>query len=70
MKIADEILGENATMKKWILTKETGINKYCKLARFIYTNHWDSILNRNRLDRPTPDEVCLPEHDLSSYFSI
>jgi len=56
-------------MRKWLLTKETSMNKYCKLARFIYTNDWKIIDKRKRVPRPTPDEVCLPENDLVSYFS-
>jgi len=68
--LADEILGVNATMRKWLLTKETNMNKYCKLAKFIYTNSWELIYKRKRSYRPTVDEVCLPEDDLDSYFSI
>jgi len=68
--MADEILGENSTMRKWLLTKETSINKYCKLAQYIYTNSWELIYQKKKIDRPTSDEVCLPQNDLSSYFSI
>jgi hypothetical protein len=67
--MADEILGENSTIRKWLLTKETSINKYCKLARYIYTNSWELIYQKKKIDRPTIDEVCLPQNDLVLYFS-
>lgn len=68
--MADEIFGVNATIRKWLLTKETSVNKYCKLAQFIYTNYWKLIDKQKKIDRPTADEVCLPRNDLASYFSI
>ncbi|CAF3733114.1 unnamed protein product [Rotaria socialis] len=68
LRLADQILGKRATMRKWLLNKETSVNKYCKLAQFIHTNHWESIYNRKKSNRPTADEVCLPTNDLVSYF--
>ncbi|CAF3750420.1 unnamed protein product [Rotaria sp. Silwood1] len=68
LHLADEILGEHATMRKWLLSKETSVNKYCKLAQFIYTNYWESIYKRKKINRPTADEVCLPKNDLATYF--
>lgn len=55
-------------MHKWLLSKETNVNKYCKVVQFIYTNHWESIFNRTKTDRPRSDEVCLPREDLISHF--
>jgi hypothetical protein len=59
----------NSTIRKWLLTKETSRNKYCKLAQFIYTNDWEFIYQRKKIDRPTAEEVCLPRSDLALYFS-
>ncbi|CAF1138142.1 unnamed protein product [Rotaria sordida] len=70
LHLADEILGVNATMRKWLLNKETSMNKYCKLVQFIYTNYWKSIYKRKKIDRPTANEVCLPRNDLVSYFLL
>ncbi|CAF2062113.1 unnamed protein product [Rotaria magnacalcarata] len=70
LRLADQIVGKSATMRKWLLNKETSVNKYCKLAQFIYTNHWESIYNRKKSNRPTADEVCLPKNDLVSYFHL
>ncbi|CAF1352470.1 unnamed protein product, partial [Adineta steineri] len=69
LRLADQILGVNATMRKWLLTKETSINKYCKLVQFIYTNYWKVIDERKKTDRPTANQVCLPRHELKFYFS-
>jgi hypothetical protein len=57
-------------MRKWLLTKETSVNKYCKLTQFIHTNYWKLIYNRTKINRPTADEVCLPRHDLVNYFLL
>jgi hypothetical protein len=56
-------------MRQWLLTKETSVNKYCKLAQFIYTNYWEEIYKRRKINRPTANEVCLPRDDLANYFS-
>ncbi|CAF1582798.1 unnamed protein product, partial [Adineta steineri] len=56
LQLADKILGVNATMRKWLLTKETSINKYCKLVQFIYTNYWKVIDERKKIDRPTANQ--------------
>lgn len=69
LRLADEILGANSTMRQWLLTKEVSINKYCKLAKFIQTTYWKLIYKRKKSDRPTPDEVCLPTNDIANYFS-
>ncbi len=69
LQLADEILGKNSTIRQWLLTKETSRNKYCKLAEFIHTNDWNLIHQRKKIDRPTVDQVCLPQNDLISYFS-
>jgi hypothetical protein len=69
LHLADEILGVNSTMRKWLLTKETSINKYCKLAQFIHTTYWKVIYERKKINRPTPDQVCLPKNDIATYFS-
>lgn len=55
-------------MHQWLLKKETSTNRYCKLARFIYTNSWESIYQRKRSDRPKADEVCLSKDDLVNHF--
>lgn len=69
LRLADEILGVNATMRQWLLAKEASINKYCKLAQFIHTTYWKLIYKRKKTDRPTPDEVCLPSNDIAKYFA-
>ena len=68
LHLAHEIFGINATLSKWLLSKETSVNKFCKLTQFIYTNYWLSIHKRKKIDRPKVDEVCLPANDLSLYF--
>lgn len=68
LRLADEILGVNATMRRWLLAKEASINKYCKLVQYIHTTYWKLIYKRKKTDRPTPDEVCLPSNDIASYF--
>ncbi|CAF0720814.1 unnamed protein product [Adineta ricciae] len=68
LQLADEILGRNATMRQWLLTKETSVNKYCKLAQFIYTTDWKVIDKRKKIDRLSANEVCLPRDDLISHF--
>lgn len=69
LRIAEEILGANSTLSRWLLNKETSVNKYCKLTKFIHTTYWKLIYKRKKSDRPTPDEVCLPPNDISNYFS-
>ncbi|CAF0828950.1 unnamed protein product [Rotaria sp. Silwood1] len=69
LRLADEILGVNATMRQWLLTKEASINKYCKLVKFIHTTYWKLIYKRKKSNRPTPNEVCLPSNDLAMYFT-
>ncbi len=69
LRLADEILGENATMRQWLLDKEASINKYCKLAQFIHTTYWKLIYKRKKSNRPSPNEVCLPSNDIATYFS-
>ncbi|CAF2605706.1 unnamed protein product [Rotaria sp. Silwood2] len=69
LRLADEILGVNATMRQWLLAKEASINKYCKLVKFIHTTYWKLIYKRKKSDRPTPNEVCLPSNDIAMYFS-
>ena len=68
LRLADEILGGNATMCRWLLAKEASINKYCKLVKFIHTTYWKLIYKRKKSDRPAPDEVCLPPNDIGHYF--
>ena len=68
LRLADEILGVNATMRQWLLSKEASVNKYCKLAQFIHTTYWKLIYKRKKTDRPTPSEVCLPANDIATYF--
>ena len=69
LRLADEILGINATVRRWLLTKEASINKYCKLVKFIHTTYWKLIYKRKKTNRPTADEVCLPSNDIATYFA-
>jgi hypothetical protein len=69
LHLADEILGRNATVRQWLLSKEASVNKYCKLAQFIHTTYWKLIYKRRKSDRPTPNEVCLPANDMATYFT-
>ncbi|UJR21687.1 hypothetical protein I4U23_024764 [Adineta vaga] len=68
LRLADEILGIDATMRQWLLTKETSVNKYCKLVQFIYTTDWKVIDKHKKIDRPTGADACLPQNELASYF--
>lgn len=70
LRLAEEMFGVNATIRQWLLTRESSIHKYCKLAQFIYTNDWKTIDQRRRIDRPTAREVCLPENDLASHLVL
>jgi len=70
LRLANEILGTNATMHKWLLAKEASVNKYCKLAQFIHMTYWKLIYKRKKTNRPTPAEVCLPANDIATYFSV
>ncbi|CAF1140005.1 unnamed protein product [Adineta steineri] len=69
LRLADEILGVNATMRQWLLTKEASINKYCKLTKFIHMTYWKLIYKRKKYNRPTPNDVCLPSSDIATYFA-
>ncbi|CAF2134053.1 unnamed protein product [Rotaria magnacalcarata] len=69
LRLAEEVLGVNATMRRWLLAKEASINKYCKLVQYIHTTYWKLIYKRKKRDRPTPNEVCLPANDIASYFA-
>ncbi|UJR27602.1 hypothetical protein I4U23_008883 [Adineta vaga] len=69
LRLADEILGKNATMRQWLLTKEASINKYCKLAKYIHMTYWKLIYKRKKYNRPAINEVCLPSDDLATYFT-
>ena len=70
LQLADQILGVNATFRQWLLTKETSVNKYCKLAQFIHTNYYPSIYQRKRSNRPMAADVCLPRDDLARHAAI
>ena len=69
LRLADEIFGGNATIRQWLLTKEASVNKYCKLTQFIHTTYWKLIYKRKKNNRPSPNEVCLPANDISTYFA-
>ncbi|CAF1083940.1 unnamed protein product [Adineta ricciae] len=69
LRLADEILGKNASMREWLLTKEASINKYCKLTKFIHMTYWKLIYKRKKYNRPAINEVCLPSDDLGAYFT-
>ncbi len=69
LRLADEILGANATMRHWLLAKEASVNKYCKLVQFIHMTYWKLIYKRKRSNRPNANEVCLPSNDIANYFA-
>ncbi|CAF1633449.1 unnamed protein product, partial [Didymodactylos carnosus] len=66
---AENILGKNSTMRRWLIAKERSINKYCKLVEYIHTTYWNLIYKRKKFNRPLSSQICLPQNDLQSYFS-